>query len=172
MRKYGARLRPDFIKSKSGFKVTDLFTNNKPTIIMKMIYSGIVAILLLTACEGQNKENRNQGQSDPVVFGSDANEGSSGVFSTTHEDLEEDTNELKKEISELREELNGSDTTARQTFEQQLSYLDQGVEKLEGKVLEFRSATDERKEAIEEEFEMEEENLEERIKEVKDLIED
>ncbi len=139
---------------------------------MKMIYSGIISILLLAACDGQNNENRNQGQNDPVEFGSDADEGASGIFSTTHEDLEEDTNELKKEISELREELNGSDSTARQTFEQQLSFLDQGVEKLEGKVLEFRSASDERKEAIKEEFEMEEENLEERIKEVKDQIED
>ena len=139
---------------------------------MKMIYSGIVSILLLAACESQNNENQNQGQYGSEETTSDTNEGVGGLFTTTHGDLQDDANELKKEISELREKLNGSDTTARQNFEQQLSFLDQGVKRLEGKVQEFRNASDDRKEAINEEFEREEENLEERIKEVKDQIED
>lgn len=139
---------------------------------MKMIYSGIVSILLFAACEGQNNQNRDQGEYDLEETTSDSNDGVSGVFTTTHEDLEDDANELKKEISELKEKLNGSDATARQSFEQQLSFLDQGIVNLEGKVQEFRTASDDRKEVIKEEFEREEENLEERIKEVKDKIED
>lgn len=134
-----------------------------------IIYLSSALLIIFTACEEGRRDNQGEDRRDFDETASDVRESVENVFTTTYEDLQKDKRDLEEEVNELKRERNERAGTASAEFDRHMSYLDERLKNLEVKAEEFRNASnDDRQEQIKKEFDQIEDDIESRIKEVKD----
>jgi hypothetical protein len=143
----------------------------------KMLYLSACMFLMFTACDNTN--NRTTGDNDRgTVVGEDRNTTNDnrrnngnvgGLFTASYEDLLDDKAKVEEKVRELKQERATRARTQPAKFDSLISSVEERVQMMERKAVEYRDATDDdRRSRIKEEFDL----LENEAKERLDMIED
>lgn len=133
----------------------------------KIIYLSAGLMFALVSCEQSNNGTTND---DTLIDNNDRSE-VAVLISTSYEDLIQDKVKLEKELMELKNEKDLRAGTMTAEFDNLTAKVDEKLQAMENKAMQYRDGTEDQKEILEDEFEVLEEQASEEIEYIKDNFE-
>ncbi|WP_194778037.1 hypothetical protein [Pararhodonellum marinum] len=150
----------------------------------KIIYLCAGLLFTMSACDSPNRQTEDRdgtlsdrdGTTDMDRRTGDTDRSNTGVetlFTTTYEDLVEDKQSLEKDFMELKQERTARAGQASSAYDSLMKNVEEKIQALDKKATEFRAATsDDQKDRIKKEFDMIEDEADERIRHIKNNYKD